>query len=92
MKTARKSECLSCDVNCKHLQARTPDGASQTVLERVRALETKLPGLQEKLQPFSRPGDAERVASAAAGGGSLVARVEALEEAVKVLLTAQVDY
>jgi hypothetical protein len=69
----------------------SPTARGQTVLERVRALESKLPGLQEKLGPYTHPGDTDRISSAASGGAtSLLGRVEALEEAVRVLVTAQV--
>lgn len=65
--------------------------AGTTVLERVRALESKLPGLKEKLGPYTHPGDDARISTAASGeGASLMARVDALEDAVRVLMTAQV--
>lgn len=80
-------------VSCEecYVQAPSPLGEGQTVLERVRALESKLPGLQQKLGPYTPHGDTARITSAASGGGaSIVARVEALEEAVRVLVNAQV--
>lgn len=59
---------------------------SVPVLERVRELEEQVPGLEAKLckhlgRERPRP---------VSGGGTLVARVEVLEEAVDALLQAQV--
>jgi hypothetical protein len=68
----------------------SPGGAearlSVPILDRVRALEEQVPGLEEKLRKHlgrERP-------RPVSGGGTLVARVEVLEEAVDTLLQAQV--
>lgn len=72
-------------------QVHPPMAVGATVLERVRALESKLPGLKEKLGPYTHPGDDARISTAASGeAASLTARVDALEDAVRVLVTAQV--
>ena len=51
----------------------------------MRALEERLPGLQAKLHV-----NGERSGGAAASSGSIVGRVEALEEAMDTLLQVQV--
>ena len=59
---------------------------SVPILERVRELEEQMPGLEAKLRKHlgrERP-------RPVSGGGTLVARVEILEEAVDALLQAQV--
>ncbi len=59
---------------------------SVPILNRVRVLEEHVPGLEAKLKKHlgrERP-------RPVSGGGTLVARVEVLEEAVDTLLQAQV--
>ena len=57
---------------------------------RVRRLEDVMPGLREKLAPQLDLKHIERASFTRSGGHNILGRVELLEDAVEVLLTAQV--
>ena len=84
--------CAPADVSLQGLPCGQGSGAearlSVPILERVRALEERIPGLEAKLHP---QGSKDRGRAAASSSSTLVGRVEVLEEAMDALLRAQVQ-
>lgn len=72
-----------------------PESKTKTLLERIQAIEQLIPGEMERLRAGALPAAVESgaatgtVSTRSAPEGSLLARVEVLEEALDTLLQAQ---